>query len=193
MRHAVQPRALATAGTRRKKGAGRRLRCRCLRTPCLFIAIAFMVRWKSEPVGTVSAELWTLPPAAVQQPTPVASPATTGAGRAAAPEPEPRKADIVMEQKKAAAAEDRAEEGQPPDPPKKQDTKKVRPTRRGPEENRADNNCEAATRGRSEGHTESRARAGGTRRSGQPGGGFVRCVSQRRSALHPPSHHLQCP
>ncbi len=37
----------------------------------LFIAIAFAVRWKTEPAGTVTVELWGgLPPAAVEPPPP---------------------------------------------------------------------------------------------------------------------------
>ena len=48
--------AQRVAGIRRK-GPVPRLRCRCSRT-LLFIAIAFVVRWKTEPVGTVAAELW---------------------------------------------------------------------------------------------------------------------------------------
>ncbi len=80
-----------------EKGSGPAFALSLLAHAALFIAIAFMVRWKSEPVATVSAELWSLPPAAVQQrppPRPVQV-------ELPPPEPEPHKADIVMEQKKA--------------------------------------------------------------------------------------------
>ncbi|HYM47770.1 MAG TPA: hypothetical protein VES91_04765, partial [Burkholderiaceae bacterium] len=77
-----------------EKGSGPAFALSLLAHAVLFIAIAFMVRWKSEPVGTVSAELWSLPPAAVQQPTPVPPPRPMKVEPP--PEPEPRKADIVM-------------------------------------------------------------------------------------------------
>ena len=57
-----------------EKGSGPAFALSLLAHVVLFIAIAFMVRWKSEPVGTVSAELWSLPPAAMQQPAPVPAP-----------------------------------------------------------------------------------------------------------------------
>jgi colicin import membrane protein len=96
----------ATAPSRRprhrwhapEKGSGPAFALSLLAHAILFIAIAFMVRWKSEPVGTVSAELWSLPPAAVQQPTPMPPPRPA---QVEPPKPEPRKAEIVMEQKKA--------------------------------------------------------------------------------------------
>ena len=80
-----------------EKGSGPAFALSLLAHAALFIAIAFMVRWKSEPVASVSAELWSLPPAAVQQPPPL-RPVKV---ELPPPEPEPRKADIVMEQKKA--------------------------------------------------------------------------------------------
>jgi colicin import membrane protein len=61
----------------------------------LFIAIAFAVRWKTEPAGTVAVELWGgLPPAAVQAPPPPSPPVIVAPPRVEPP-PEPRKADIV--------------------------------------------------------------------------------------------------
>ncbi len=109
----------------------------------LFFAIAFVVRWKTEPAGTISAELWSGFPAAA----PAAAPAPATAPAPApvpapiveptpppappiveptppppppkveprpAPEPE-RKADIVVEQKKK------------PEPPKKVEPPKPDP------------------------------------------------------------------
>jgi colicin import membrane protein len=108
-----------------EKGSGPAFALSILAHALLFIAIAFMVRWKSEPVATVSAELWSLPPAAVQQPPP--PPPRPVVVEPPPPEPEPRKADIVMEQKKAPPKPPppKAEEKKavPPEPPKKNDTK----------------------------------------------------------------------
>lgn len=65
----------------------------------LFLAIAFVVRWKTEPAGPVSAELWGgLPP--MVEPAPAPSPPPPPVKVERAPEPEPAKPDIVMEQKK---------------------------------------------------------------------------------------------
>lgn len=95
-----------------EKGSGPAFALSILAHAVLFIAIAFMVRWKSEPVGTVSAELWSLPPAAVQQPAPVPPPRPVIV-EPPPPEPETRKADIVMEQKKL--------------PPKPEPKKEIKP------------------------------------------------------------------
>jgi len=101
----------------------------------LFFAIAFVVRWKTEPAGTISAELWSGFPAAapasapaldpvpapVPTPTPVPAPIVEPTPPPPPkveprPEPEPeRKADIVVEQKKK------------PEPPKKVDPPKPDP------------------------------------------------------------------
>jgi colicin import membrane protein len=106
-----------------EKGSGPAFALSLLAHALLFIAIAFMVRWKSEPVGTVSAELWSLPPAAMQQPAPVPAPRPAPV-EPPPPEPEPRKADIVLEQKKALPPP-KVEQKKvaPPDPPKKEDLK----------------------------------------------------------------------
>jgi colicin import membrane protein len=93
----------------------------------LFLAIAFVVRWKTEPAGTISAELWSgfpaaapasapapvpepivepTPPPAAPKVEPTPPPPPPKVERRPAPEPE-RKADIVVEQKKK------------PEPPKK--------------------------------------------------------------------------
>ena len=65
----------------------------------LFLAIAFVVRWKTEPAGPVSAELWGgLPPIVEVTPPPPPPPPQPKIERA--PEPEPVKPDIVIEQKK---------------------------------------------------------------------------------------------
>ena len=106
-----------------EKGSGPAFALSLLAHAVLFIAIAFMVRWKSEPVAAVSAELWTLPPAAVQQPTPPPPPRPVQV-EPPSPPPEPRKADIVMEQKKVLPPPKvEPKKISPPDPPKKQDTK----------------------------------------------------------------------
>ena len=114
-----------------EKGSGPAFALSLLAHAVLFIAIAFMVRWKSEPVATVSAELWTLPPAAVQQPTPPPPPQPVKIEPPPPPpEPEPRKADIVMEQKKVPPKPEPKKEVKPepkkevkPDPPKKVEAK----------------------------------------------------------------------
>jgi colicin import membrane protein len=65
----------------------------------LFLAIAFVVRWKTEPAGPVSAELWGgLPPIIEATPPPAPPPPPPKIERV--PEPEPVKPDIVIEQKK---------------------------------------------------------------------------------------------
>jgi len=100
-----------------EKGSGPAFALSILAHAVLFIAIAFMVRWKSEPVGTVTAELWNLPPAAAPPPAPVPPPRPAKI-ESPAPEPEPRKADIVLEQKKALPKPEAKKEIKP-DPPKK--------------------------------------------------------------------------
>jgi len=65
----------------------------------LFLAIAFVVRWKTEPAGPVSAELWSAPPPAVA-PAPPSPPAPPPVRIERAPEPEFVKPDIVIEDKK---------------------------------------------------------------------------------------------
>ena len=123
-----------------EKGSGPAFALSLLAHAVLFIAIAFVVRWKSEPVGTVSAELWSLPPAAVQQPTP-APPPRPAPVEPPPPEPEPRKADIVMEQKKATPPKPPPPKAEPkkvvpPDPPKKVESKSV-PLEKPPDPNAA--------------------------------------------------------
>jgi colicin import membrane protein len=94
----------------------------------LFFAIAFVVRWKTEPAGTISAELWSGFPAAapaaapapepVPVPAPIVEPAPPPPPPKVEPRPEPepeRKADIVVEQKKK------------PEPPKKVEPPKPDP------------------------------------------------------------------
>lgn len=115
-----------------EKGSGPAFALSLLAHAILFIAIAFVVRWKSEPVGTVSAELWSLPPAAVQQPTP-APPRPPKVEPL--PEPEPRKPDIVMEQKKAPPKVEPKKKSEP-DPPKKVEVKAA-PTEKPPDPNAA--------------------------------------------------------
>jgi colicin import membrane protein len=92
----------------------------------LFFAIAFVVRWKTEPAGTISAELWSGFPAAApaSAPAPVPAPVVEPAPPPPppkvelrpAPEPE-RKADIVVEPKKKPEPPKKVEP--PKEPPKK--------------------------------------------------------------------------
>ena len=93
-----------------EKGSGPAFALSLLAHTLLFIAIAFVVRWKSEPVGTVSAELWSLPPAAMQQPAlPTPAPPPPAPVKVEPPPPEPpRKAEIVEEKK--GASKNRTEE-----------------------------------------------------------------------------------
>lgn len=99
----------------------------------LFLSIAFVVRWKTEPVGTVSAELWSGFPAAAPAPAPAPVPAPVveppppppKVEPKPAPEPE-RKADIVMEQKKKPEPPKKVE------PPKKEPPKKAEPPKPDP-------------------------------------------------------------
>ncbi len=120
MNAAVAPRRAPHRWHAPEKGSGPAFVLSILAHAILFIAIAFAVRWKSEPVAEVSAELWTLPPAAVQPPVPVPRPVIV---EPPPPEPTPRKAEIVLEQKKAPPPKIELKKvTPPPDPPKKQDT-----------------------------------------------------------------------
>jgi colicin import membrane protein len=89
----------------------------------LFIAIAFAVRWKTEPAGMVVAELWGAMPAATVEPAPAPPPPPVVKPVPVEPPPEPRKADIV-EQKapepvKKAEPEKKVEPEKKIEPPKK--------------------------------------------------------------------------
>jgi len=113
----------------------------------LFFAIAFVVRWKTEPAGTISAELWSGFPAAapasapapapapVPTPTPVPAPIVEPTPPPPPkveprPEPEPeRKADIVVEQKKKPEPLKKVEPPKKIEPPKP-DPKKVEAEKR---------------------------------------------------------------
>jgi len=102
-----------------EKGAAPAFALSLLAHALLFFAIAFVVRWKTEPAGTVSAELWAGFPAAAPAPAPAPVPAPVvepapppppaKVEPRPAPEPE-RKADIVVEQKKKLEAEKREAE-----------------------------------------------------------------------------------
>ena len=122
MAAAVQPRRPRHRWHAPEKGSGPAFALSLLAHAVLFIAIAFMVRWKSEPVGTVSAELWSLPPPAVQPP-PAPPPPILPKVEQPPPEP-PRKADIV-EEKKAPRIEPKKEL-----PPKKEELKKSDPPKK---------------------------------------------------------------
>jgi colicin import membrane protein len=112
-----------------EKGTGPAFALSLLAHTVLFLSIAFVVQWKTEPAGTVSAELWgglpaaappAPPPAPVVQPAPPPPPPKVEP----APEPEPRKADIVVEQKKP--------EPKKVEPPKKEEPKKEEPKKEEP-------------------------------------------------------------
>jgi colicin import membrane protein len=113
----------------------------------LFLAIAFVVRWKTEPAGPVSAELWSgLPPMAEPRPPPPPPPPPVKIERA--PEPEPQKAEIVIEQKK-------------PEPkPEPKPEKKVEPPKPDPkveEKRRAE--AEAKAKAEAQAKAEAKAKA----------------------------------
>ncbi len=98
MAAAVQPKRLRHRWHAPEKGSGPAFALSLLAHTVLFIAIAFAVRWKSEPVGPVSAELWSLPPPtpAVQPPPPPPPPQPVKVEQPPPLQPEPpRKADIV--------------------------------------------------------------------------------------------------
>ncbi len=94
------PRVLRHRWHAPEKGTGPAFMISLAAHTMLFLAIAFVVRWKTEPAGPVSAELWgglppVVEPASVPPPPP---PPPVKVERA--PEPEPAKPDIVIEQKK---------------------------------------------------------------------------------------------
>jgi colicin import membrane protein len=101
-----------------EKGTGPAFALSLLAHAVLFIAIAFVVRWKTEPSGTVSAELWSalpapapaeVPPPAPPPPEPIKPPPPPP------PEPAVPKADIVVAPKKV--------EPPKPEPPRKEEKK----------------------------------------------------------------------
>ncbi len=83
----------------------------------LFIAIAFAVRWKTEPAGMVVAELWGAMPAATVEPAPAPPPPPVVKPAPVEPPPEPRKADIV--EQKAPEPVKKAEPEKKVEPAKK--------------------------------------------------------------------------
>jgi colicin import membrane protein len=116
----------------------------------LFFAIAFVVRWKTEPAGTISAELWSGFPAAAPAaapapvPAPIVEPTPPPPPPKVEPRPEPepeRKADIVVEQKKKPEPPKKVE--LPKEPPKKVEPPKPDP-RKVEAEQRAAAKVEAA-------------------------------------------------
>jgi colicin import membrane protein len=122
MAAAVQPKRSRHRWHAPEKGSGPAFALSLLAHTLLFIAIAFVVQWKSEPVGTVSAELWSLPPPAVQQP-PTPPPLIPPKVEPPPQEP-PRKADIVEEKKPPPKLEPKKEE------PKKEEPKKIDPPKK---------------------------------------------------------------
>jgi colicin import membrane protein len=124
MAAAVQPRRPRHRWHAPEKGSGPAFALSLLAHALLFIAIAFVVQWKSEPIGTVSAELWSLPPTAVQPPPPAPPPLIPPKVEPPPPEP-PRKADIVEEKKPPPKKEEPKKE-----PPKKEEPKKIDPPKK---------------------------------------------------------------
>jgi colicin import membrane protein len=96
-----------------EKGTGPAFALSLLAHALLFLSIAFVVRWKTEPMGTVTAELWGGLPAPAPAPV-VPVPPRPEPKVEPTPEPPPRKADIVLEPKKI-------------EPPKKVEPPKVEP------------------------------------------------------------------
>ena len=103
----------------------------------LFLAIAFVVRWKTEPAGTISTELWSGFPAAAPAsapapapvPAPIVEPTPLPPPPKVEPRPEPepeRKADIVVEQKKPEPPK----KVEPPKEPPKPDPRKLEAEKR---------------------------------------------------------------
>lgn len=145
----------------------------------LFIAIAFVVRWKTEPAGTVAVELWGgLPPAAVQAPTP--PPVPIAPPTPVEPPPEPRKADIVEKPveppKKAPPKVELPPKVEPPpkpEPPKKiEPPKKLEPPRKAapdPEQLRREAEAKVVAEKRQQAAVE-RAMAAAGSTAGAPGG-----------------------
>ncbi len=119
------PRVLRHRWHAPEKGTGPAFMISLAAHTMLFLAIAFVVRWKTEPAGPVSAELWGgLPPVVEPAPAPAPPPPPPPPVKVErAPEPEPVKPDIVIEQKKP---EPRPEKK--PEPVKKTEpVKKVEP------------------------------------------------------------------
>src|SRR5512140_1733279 len=121
-----------------EKGSGPAFLLSLLAHALLFLSIAFVVRWKTEPVGTVSAELWGGLPATAPAPAPVAAPVVEPAPPPPPPKVEPapepeRKADIVMEQKKKPEPPKKVEPPRKIEPPKKvEPPKKAEPPKPDP-------------------------------------------------------------
>ena len=154
-----------------EKGSGPAFALSLLAHVVLFIAIAFMVRWKSEPVGTVSAELWSLAACGCSAADAGASATTTSAGRATASAraraAQGRHRDRAK--KGAAAAEGRAEKGRAATSAESRTKKACRPIRR---RKTMRKKLEAAAAGRSEARVGSRAGAGRSRRPSSAAGGL---------------------
>lgn len=105
-----------------ERGSGPAFALSLLAHAMLFIAIAFVVRWKTEAPGTVSAEVWSAPPvveAPAPRPAPVVPVPPPPPPRV---EPEPPKADIVVAPKKIAPVIP-PRPVPPPDPPRKEEKK----------------------------------------------------------------------
>lgn len=104
-----------------ERGSGPAFALSLLAHGALFIAIAFVVRWKTEPAGPVSAELWAaLPPPVVEAPTPRPEPVPPPPPPPprVEPTPEPPKADIVVAPKKVEPPVPPKPRPEPPPPPK---------------------------------------------------------------------------
>jgi colicin import membrane protein len=108
------------------KGTGPAFALSLLAHALLFLSIAFVVQWKTEPVGTVSAELWGGLPA----PAPVVEPPPPRPAPKLEPLPEPPalKPDIAIEPTKIEPK--KIEPPKKVEPPKKEEPKKIAPPKR---------------------------------------------------------------
>lgn len=112
-----------------ERGSGPAFALSLLAHAVLFISIAFVVRWKTEPAGPISAELWSaLPPPMAEappaRPAPIA-PISPPPPRVE-PEPVPPKADIVVAQKKVEPVVP-PRPAPPPESPRKEEKKAPAP------------------------------------------------------------------
>jgi colicin import membrane protein len=126
------PRALRHRWHAPEKGTGPAFVISLAAHTLLFLAIAFVVRWKTEPAGPVSAELWGGLPPIVEPTPPPPPPPPVKVERA--PEPEPVKPEIVIEKKPEIVIEQKKPEPKPepkvekkPEPVKKAEPPKPDP------------------------------------------------------------------
>jgi colicin import membrane protein len=122
------PRALRHRWHAPEKGTGPAFVISLAAHTLLFLAIAFVVRWKTEPAGPVSAELWGGLPPIVEPTPPPPPPPPVKVERA--PEPEPVKPEIVLEKKPAIVIEQKKPELKPEPKPEPKVEKKPEPVKK---------------------------------------------------------------